>query len=163
MSKYFVIFIILAACLFALMLTMSGCDGERIQQLLPPSVEAPGTEPPTEPPEGMVLIPAGTFQMGSNDEEARDDEQPVHTVHLDAFYMDKYEVTNAQFKAFLDANPAWQKDNIDDRFHDGFYLTHWTGTDSPAEEADSPVVYVTWYAAMAYAEWAGKRLPTEAE
>ena len=116
-----------------------------------------------EIPEGMVLIPAGTFQMGSTDEDAHDDEQPVHTVHLDAFFMDIYEVTNAQFKAFVDANPQWQKDNIDDQFHWGGYLHDWTGTDYPAGQADHPVVYVSWYAAMAYANWAGKRLPTEAE
>ena len=122
-------------------------------------------EVPTTPavPEGMVLIPAGTFEMGSEDAEARDDEQPVHTVHLDAFLMDKYEVTNAQFKAFVDANPEWQKDNIEDRFHDGYYLWAWSGTNYPFGRADHPVVYVSWYAAMAYAEWAGKRLPTEAE
>ena len=111
----------------------------------------------------MVLIPAGSFEMGSADADADDDERPVHTVHLDAFYMDVYEVTNAQFKAFVDANPQWQKDNIDDRFHWGLYLDHWNGTDYPAGKADHPVVYVSWYAAMAYAEWAGKRLPTEAE
>ena len=51
-------------------------------------------------PVGMVLIPAGQFQMGSEDADADADEQPVHTVHIDAFYMDEYEVTNAQFKAF---------------------------------------------------------------
>ena len=122
--------------------------------------EAP-TKP--EPPEGMVLIPAGTFEMGSEDEEARDDEQPVHTVHLDAFYMDVYEVTNAQFKEFLDANPQWQKDRIEDRFHRGIYLSLWSGNAYPAGKADYPVRHVSWYAAMAYAEWAGKRLPTEAE
>ena len=55
--------------------------------------------------------------MGSTDADADDDEGPVHTVHLDAFYMDTYEVTNAQFKAFVDANPLWQKDNIAARFH----------------------------------------------
>ena len=122
-------------------------------------------EVPTKPetPEGMVLIPAGSFLMGSDDEEAWEGEQPVHTVHLDAFYMDVYEVTNAQFKAFVDANPQWQKDNIEDRFHNGYYLHHWTGTDYPAGRADHPVFHVSWYAAMAYAEWAGKRLPTEAE
>ena len=124
-------------------------------------------EAPTKPetPEGMVLIPAGSFQMGSEDEEARDNEKPVHTVHLDAFYMDKYEVTNAQFKAFVDANPQWQKDNIEDRFHNTLddYLEFWSGTDYPAGKADHPVTHVSWYAAMAYAEWAGKRLPTEAE
>ena len=127
-------------------------------------------EVPTKPdtPEGMVLIPAGSFEMGSEDVEADPNEQPVHTVHLDAFYMDKYEVTNAQFKAFVDANPQWQKDNIDARlhgvkFHSGKYLYDWSGNDYPAGKADHPVVWVSWYAAMAYAEWAGKRLPTEAE
>ena len=115
------------------------------------------------PPEGMVLIPAGQFQMGSNDDEASNDEQPVHTVHLDAFYMDAYEVTNAQFKAFVDANPQWQKDEIEDRFHNGNYLLHWTGNNYPSGKANHPVTYVSWYAAMAYAQWAGKRLPTEAE
>ena len=122
----------------------------------------PVTPPPAGTPEGMVLIPAGTFQMGS-EEEWSDDARPVHTVHLDAFYMDTYEVTNAQFKAFVDANPDWQKDRIDDRFHDGDYLDDWTGNNYPAEKADHPVSWVSWYAAMAYAEWAGKRLPTEAE
>ena len=114
-------------------------------------------------PEGMVLIPAGSFQMGSENLS----EGPVHTVHLDAFYMDVYEVTNAQFKAFVDANPQWQKDNIDAKFHQGrdrgHYLFEWTGTDYPAGKAEHPVTSVSWYPAMAYAEWAGKRLPTEAE
>ena len=49
----------------------------------------------------MAMIPAGEFQMGSN--HGSDDEQPVHTVYLDAFYIDKYEVTNAQYKKFMDA------------------------------------------------------------
>ena len=111
----------------------------------------------------MVLIPAGTFQMGSEDENARDDEQPVYTVHVDAFYMDKYEVTNAQYKAFVDANPQWQKDQIEDRFHNGNYLFPWDGTNYPPGKANHQVTDVSWYAAMAYAQWAGKRLPTEAE
>ena len=123
--------------------------------------EAP-TKP--EPPEGMVLIPAGTFEMGSEDAQPWE-HSVVHTVHLDAFYMDVYEVTNAQFKAFLDANPQWLKDNIEDRFHNEWepYLRDWSGTDYPAGKADHPVMPVNWYAAMAYAEWAGKRLPTETE
>ena len=123
--------------------------------------QAEPLDDPPPPPEGMVLIPAGTFQMGSEDGD--NDEQPVHIVHLDAFYMDKYEVTNAQFKAFLDANLDWQKGNIDGKFHDRDYLYDWSGTDYPSGKADHPVVWVSWYAAMAYAEWAGKRLPTEAE
>ena len=111
--------------------------------------------------EEMVLIPAGEFEMGSNEGSA--DEKPVHTVYVNAFYMDKYEVTNAAYKKFLDANPAWQKGRIDSRFHNGSYLWSWNGNNYPQGKANHPVVYVSWYAAMAYAQWAGKRLPTEAE
>ena len=108
----------------------------------------------------MVHIPAGEFQMGSNEiTEAT----PRHTVYLNEFYIDPYEVTNAQFKAFIDANPEWRKDNIPSEYHNGNYLKHWDGNDYPNGRADHPVVYVSWYAAMAYAKWVGKRLPTEAE
>ena len=108
----------------------------------------------------MVRIPAGEFQMGSDEiTEAT----PRHTVYLDEFYIDPYEVTNAQFKAFIDANPEWRKDNIPSEYHNGNYLRHWDGNDYPNGRADHPVVYVSWYAAMAYAKWVGKRLPTEAE
>ena len=119
-------------------------------------------------PEGMVLIPAGEFQMGSNDVEGGDSEYPVHTVYVDAFYMDIYEVTNAEYKKFIDANPEWQKgrwwqiDRIQRRFHNGKYLEDWDGNNYPEGKGDHPV-QVSWYAAMAYAQWAGKRLPTEAE
>ena len=156
----------IAICL--LTLTISSCD--KTEQMIAPIITENGNGetpmPPigeTTPPEGMALIPEGSFQMGSDDPAADPDEQPVHTVHLDAFFMDTHEVTNAQYKRFVDANPQWGKDNIEARFHDGRYLHHWTGTDYPAGKADHPVVLVSWYAAMAYAEWAGKRLPTEAE
>ena len=112
-------------------------------------------------PDGMVLIPAGEFQMGSDN--GATNERPAHTVYLDAFYMDTHEVTNAEYKAFVDANPEWQKENIPPAFHDGVYLRLWEGNTYPEGKADHPVIYVSWYAAMAYAEWAGKRLPTEAE
>ncbi|RKU18628.1 hypothetical protein C6500_12500 [Candidatus Poribacteria bacterium] len=112
-------------------------------------------------PEGMVLIPAGEFEMGSNNGAAN--ERPVHTVYVDAFYMDTHEVTNAHYKAFVEANPEWQKENIPEEFHDGVYLRLWEGNTYPTGKADHPVIYVSWYAAMAYAQWSGKRLPTEAE
>ena len=111
----------------------------------------------------MVLIPAGEFQMGSNDPEAQNNEQPVHTVYIDAFYMDKYEVTNLAYKKFVLANPQWQKDRIEKRSYRRDYLAHWNGNDYPPGMANHPVESVSWYAAMAYAKWAGKRLPTEAE
>ena len=184
MLKQLGTFVILAVCLLAIAIVMGSC-GERIQPMVSPSVVEPGTPstvtpstvtpptvtpptvtPPTAGPDGTVLIPAGTFQMGSNNADADADEQPVHTVHLDAFYMDVYEVTNAQFKAFLDANPGVLQDlALNDLSDDnwGLNLFHWTGTDYPAGTADHPVTFVNWYAAALYARWAGKRLPTEAE
>ena len=97
----------------------------------------------------MVLIPAGEFEMGSNDAEAYAYEQPVHTVYVDAFYMDKYEVTVGQYMAFVRAT--------------GHRAPNWglVGKYSPMER--HPIVHVSWHDAMAYAQWTEKRLPTEAE
>ena len=114
-------------------------------------------------PEGMVLIQEGEFQMGSEDDEALPREQPIHTVHVDAFYMDKYEVTNLDFKKFVLANPEWEKGRIPNALHDGNYLKHWTGNNYPRGKTNHPVTNVSWYAAVAYSKWVGKRLPTEAE
>ena len=118
--------------------------------------------------EVMVLIPEGEFKMGGSDDEGFRDEMPVHDVNLDAFYIDKYPVTNEEFKEFVDANPHWDKPRGFDRYfssnyHDGYYLHHWEKNNYPRERANHPVVHVSWYAAMAYAQWKGKRLPTEAE
>ena len=115
------------------------------------------------PPKGMVLIPTGEFQMGSNDPQAGKDAQPVHTVYVDAFYMDETEVTNTEYKAFLLENPQWQKGRVNAEYVNANYLKHWNGNNYPSGRGNHPVVYVSWYAAMAYAEWSGKRLPTEAE
>ncbi len=112
---------------------------------------------------GMVLIPAGDFRMGSSDTAAYTDEKPVHTVYVNSFYIDKYEVTNEEYKRFIDANPWWRKDRILGKYHDGDYLKHWTGNRYPYGKGNHPVIWVSWYAAMAYAQWKGKRLPTEAE
>ena len=129
----------------------------------PPPVVIPPPVTTPEPPEGMVLIPAGDFQMGSEDAEARPREQPIHTVYVDAFYMDKYEVTNLDYKKFVLANPQWQKSRIPRSLHSGSYLKHWTDNNYPTGKANHPVTYVSWYAAVAYSKWIGKRLPTEAE
>ena len=112
--------------------------------------------------DGMVLIPAGEFQMGRLDVDPRFTQHRVHTVYTDAFYMDVHEVTNTAYKAFVDANPQWRKECLCQSYCQG-YLTHWNGNDYPEGLEDHPVVFVNWHAAMAYAEWMGKRLPTEAE
>ena len=111
----------------------------------------------------VVVIPAGEFQMGGSDSDAEIDEHPVHTVDVNAFYIHKYEVTNAQYKNFVDANLQWQKNSIPRKFHNGEYLKLWKDNTYPSGKENHPVVYVSWYAAMAYAKWAGRRLPTEAE
>ena len=114
-------------------------------------------------PADMVIIPASEFLMGSNDTDAHNSEKPVHPAYVDAFFIDKYLVTNAEYKAFLDASPQWQKDNMLTDYHNGNYLRTWNGNNYPTDKANHPVVYVSWYAAMAYALWVEKRLPTEAE
>jgi formylglycine-generating enzyme required for sulfatase activity len=95
----------------------------------------------------MVLVPAGEFTMGSND--GSDDEKPVHQVSLDAYYLDKYEVTVGQYAKFLKAT--------------GFNgPPMWATMDQPSHQK-RPIVNVDWSDASNYCEWAGKRLPTEAE
>ncbi len=129
---------------------------------VPPETPVPPVNPSA--PAGMVLIPAGTFQMGSTTGDA--DESPVHAVSLDAFYMDTHEVTNAEYAAFLNAmgkheNIWWRWVSIGTAstniiLVDGVYRPR-------AGYENHPVIYVRWRGAMAYARWAGKRLPTEAE
>jgi sulfatase modifying factor 1 len=105
----------------------------------------------------MVLIPAGEFQMGDAFNEGGDGELPVHTVYLDAFYIDKYEVTNAQYKKFVQATGHKEPE--------GYISNDWgkPWQDENYNGDNQPVVCVTWDDAKAYADWAGKRLPTEAE
>ena len=135
--------------------------GKEIQRLNGRSERPEGSD--SQKIAGMTLIPAGEFRMGSNADSAYSDEKPVHTVYVNAFYIDKYEVTNEEYKKFIDANPQWRKDRILRKYHDGDYLRHWTRNSYPHGKGDHPVTWVSWYAAVAFAQWKGKRLPTEAE
>ena len=134
-----------------------------VAQHLGESTTGGGTTPPVTT-EGMVLIPAGEFQMGSNSGDF--DEKPIHSVYVDAFYMDKYEVTNAQYAAFLNAKGKHTESGKTwlDIGGDRARIEYVAGVyRAKGEYENHPVTYVTWYGAVAYSKWKGKRLPTEAE
>lgn len=124
----------------------------------PPPQPAPPPETPTVPtapatpavPDGMVSVAGGTFMLGSDDPKADEYSRPAHRVEVKSFYLDATEVTNAQYKAFVDATKrATPRD--------------WAGGAPKPGAEQHPVVFVSWDDAAAYATWAGKRLPTEAE
>jgi formylglycine-generating enzyme len=123
-------------------------------------------------PDGMIFIRSGTFQMG--DDRGMPFESPVHEIELDSFLIDEHEVTVAEFARFVRETNyrteaekfgwsgvfdfdtgTWQR-------VDGADWRHPEGKNSPAKD-DEPVAQVSWNDAAAYAKWAGKRLPTEAE
>jgi formylglycine-generating enzyme required for sulfatase activity len=136
---------------------------------LTPTLTPTPTVQPSTGPAGMVWIPAGLFAMGSNPDHIQqaaewcdcgtrqfEDELYMHEVQVSGFYIDKYEVTNQQFKVFADASgyrtDAEKKNEA-----------HTWRTEYTAGKDNHPVVWMTWNDAVAYCEWAGKRLPTEAE
>lgn len=111
------------------------------------------------PVSNMVFIADGEFFMGSTDDEAKSDEKPIHKVYLKAFYIDRYEVTNREYRQFIlqTGRPAPQ---VNQEWAQPF---NWQGTSFPEGQENYPVTLVSWNDASAYAAWAGKRLPTEAE
>jgi formylglycine-generating enzyme required for sulfatase activity len=160
------------------------------------------------PPPVMVWIPGGEFTMGSDDPDASPAERPAHRVRVDGFWMDETDVTNAEFRRFVEATghvttaektptvgdvltyarPGAPRPRKEDLVPGAVVFTppdhpvdlrdvsqwwKWTpGADwrhpegpgtSIAGREDHPVVHVSWFDAAAYAKWAGKRLPTEAE
>lgn len=166
------------------------------------------TKTPAEKPEGMVWIPGGSFMMGGDNHQARSDELPKHKVFIEGFWMDQTEVTNAQFKKFIDATdyittaekkPDWNElkkqlppgtpqpdDNVlvpaslvftppdhavtlknSSQWWSWVSGANWQHPYGPqssiAKKNDYPVVHISWEDAKTYCEWAGKRLPMEAE
>lgn len=121
---------------------------------------------------GMVFVPAGEFLMGSTGENAGDDdEKPQHRVYLPDYFIDKTPVTNAHYRQFIQsggyANPDYWVEALeagywsDGTCHGQTQSRYWD--DQEWNGAQQPVVEVSWYEALAYARWAGKRLPTEAQ
>ncbi len=158
--------------------------------------------------EGMAWVPGGEFEMGWDGPEGRFDERPAHPVRVDGFWIDVTEVTNAQFRVFVEATgyvttaeraPQWEDlkqqlppgtpkppdevlvagslvftppdHAVDVRNHAQWWTwvpgASWRHPEGPGSTIDGkddlPVVHVSWNDAAAYARWAGKRLPTEAE
>ena len=112
----------------------------------------------------MIAVAGGKFMMGAAEGEG--DEKPMHEIELSDFSIDKYEVTNAEYAEFLNANgnkieggSNWLETNDEDC---GISVSGERFSAKKGQES-RPVVMVSWYGATAYAKWAGKRLPTEAE
>jgi formylglycine-generating enzyme required for sulfatase activity len=167
-----------------------------------------GAAPSSDEPPGMRWIPAGEFTMGTDDPKSMRNERPAHRVRLDGFWMDAHDVTNAEFRRFVEATgyvttaerkPSWEElkkqlppgtkkpdpsrlvpgslvftpparqvplNNLSRwwRWVPGADWRHPQGPGSSIQGKDNhPVVHVSWHDAAAYAKWAGKRLPTEAE
>jgi formylglycine-generating enzyme required for sulfatase activity/uncharacterized caspase-like protein len=105
--------------------------------------------------DGMILfyVPAGEFRMGSDSGDA--DEKPVHTVTLDAFWIDQTKVTNAMYAKCVNEGKCDPPSSINSSTRDSYY--------GNADYDNYPVIYVDWNMAKTYCEWADRRLPTEAE
>ena len=114
-------------------------------------------------PPGMARVPSGSFLMGTDEVDENqealevgfphpwyEDEHPLHRLDLPAFYIDQYEVANAQYKKFIDETRRHPPQG-------------WINRTYPEAQENHPVVFVNWYEADAYCRWLGKRLPTEAE
>jgi formylglycine-generating enzyme required for sulfatase activity len=186
-------------------------DSQRAGGTTDPTPVGHAPSSPAEAPVGMRWIPGGEFTMGTDSDIGKRDEKPAHRVRVDRFWMDETDVTNAQFRRFVEATgyvttaekpidadeilrqsppgtPRPPKDRLAPgslvfvptggpvnlsapnahrawwKWTPGADWRHPEGPDSNLEgKDDHPVVHVSWFDAVAYAKWAGKRLPTEAE
>lgn len=120
----------------------------------------PNDDNPPDPQGNTVIIPKGEFLMGSPDYLFDEDETPAHYVYVDSFKIGLYEVTNQRYAAFLNSAAGGE-----DHWYDRMEIELMPGETYAAKSGKDfyPVTYVTWYEAVAYCNWAGGRLPTEAE
>jgi formylglycine-generating enzyme required for sulfatase activity len=172
MQKCFILLLFLTACTTAV---SNDILSEATSSVVPTATGTAVPLPPTiTDAQGipMVLVPAGAFMMGSVPGAADDEcslffdeatcqndwylgEEPQHQVVLDAFYIDQYEVTNGRYAHCVTAGVCDPPARSSSATHSSYY-------DNP-EFADYPVIYVGWEEAVAYCQWRGARLPTEAE
>ena len=125
------------------------------KKMLGKTPAAPGSQIVDKNFPDMVLLPGGWMKMGS-DEGVFDDERPVHDVYINDFYIDITPITNAQFEKFVtETKYVTDAEKQQDEYDWRTYAT--------SDHRDHPVVNISWNDAQAYAKWAGKRLPTEAE
>ena len=141
------------AVLFSAPLTES--DATRSPTIKPPASKIEKRTVPA----GAVLIPAGAYVPLQ-----RTLKEPAQ-IPVAAFLLAECPVTNAEFLAFVKANPKWQRSQVSQLFADSSYLEHWTSdlVPGPSAPPNAPVVRVSWFAARAYARSIGQRLPTIAE
>ncbi len=129
--------------------TTSALPGDAPSPAQPAASTTPNSAPSTPPPpDGMVFVSGGTFKMGRDGGDEL--ERPAHAVAVKPFFIDRSEVTNEEYQRFVSATGRRAP-------------THWAGGKIPDGQAKFPVVNVSWNDANAYARWAEKRLPTEAE
>lgn len=139
----------------------AGGSGALVALLRPPADASAGTVwLPLTDRRTVIRVPAGPATLGDESPET-----PAHEVAVRAFWLDANEVTNEAFARFVAAHGEWARGGGRAQVDaDAGYLSHWTGPGTfRPEDAARPVVNVSWHAARAYAAWAGKRLPTEAE
>ena len=167
---------VIAVCVLLLSMLVAGCgSGQAVEPTITPRptstrtvIPTPINTPTPEPTavleigstnvsdkDGMTLVyvPEGEFKMGS--ENGQDMEKPTHTVYLDSFWVDRTEVTNAQYQRCVDAGACTPPLSTRSFTRDSYY--------GSSLYADYPVIFIDWNQASDYCQWAGRRLPTEAE
>ncbi len=137
---------------------------ERIVQAYHAYHDTANKQPPEVMEKDMVYIPGGYFLMGSKNAKLKDDVFPLRIIYVDPFLIDKYEVTNGEYRKFLEHVKSTSDTSMEhpeapplkDHTPEGFKHRHLSAD-------EQPVVGIDWFDAYAYAKWVGKRLPTEAE
>jgi eukaryotic-like serine/threonine-protein kinase len=155
-------FVMLVIAFFASACQLGGGGAQPTAVALPGDAKPAGGSPKAgseqvSSADGMlqVYIPAGSFQMGGLDTRAATDEKPVHKVDMKGYWIDKVEVTNAMYLLCVQAGVCNPPQNVTSESRPSYF--------NNPEFNDYPVVNVTWESAKKYCDWAGRRLPTEAE